>query len=146
MKRIYKDIEKEKMPDMKERKYRCYFKLKYCILFIAFAMFVLSDFFIPIAYYLGKGELEMDSFSFEDDEEEDNVILDFVYIIPIYIIINAYTVVTIFSVTRSTYISGDLLSGKNINDNISLMKTIKLFCEDAFVVIYCNLYYFNVVF
>ena len=85
----------------------------------------------------------MDSFSFEN-EEEDNVILDFVYMIPIYIFINAYTVVTIFSVTRSTYISGDLLSGKNINDNISLMKTIKLFCKNALVVIYCNFYYFKI--
>ena len=62
----------------------------------------------------------------------------------VFFLTSFYTIANIFSITRNTYITGDILSGKNMNDNISLMKTTQLISENAFVLVYCNLYMFKI--
>ena len=47
----------------------------------------------------------------------------------------------LFSTNRRNYISKDFLSGKKINDDISLMKTLKEICSYSFPLVYCNFYF-----
>ena len=56
---------------------------------------------------------------------------------------SSYTVIMLFSMNKRTFISGDFLSGKKINDSISLMKTIKEICGLTFPLCYCNFYFWK---
>ena len=64
---------------------------------------------------------------------------------PFSLIVSCYTVIMIYSDTRKNYISGDFLYDKQINDNISLMKTVQIICGYSFSIIYCNLYFWRVI-
>ena len=44
---------------------------------------------------------------------------------------------------KRAFISGDFLSGKKINDSISLMKTLKDICGYTFPLCYCNFYFWK---
>ena len=44
----------------------------------------------------------------------------------------------IYTATRKQFISGDFLYNKNINDDLSLLKTVQLVCGYAFSIVYCN--------
>ena len=46
----------------------------------------------------------------------------------------------IYTNKRKDYISGDYLYDKQINDNISLLKTVQIICGYSFSILYCNLY------
>ena len=59
------------------------------------------------------------------------------------IFVSSYTIIIIFSISRRYYISGDYLYGRNMNDTISLIKTLKIICGFAFPLVFCNLYIFN---
>ena len=76
-----------------------------------------------------------------------NKILGFIEILflTIFIIIlnSAYTIIVTYSLNRRNYISGDYLSGKKKNDNISLMKTVNEITGYAFALVYCNIYYYK---
>lgn len=144
MKKLYKDIEGDK-ENLSKKCCFCYY-FKYVILFFVLIMIFLSDFLFPV-FNISN----IDSSSFEDSssyEKEDSIgelILAVLIIIPILIICcSFYTIVIIFSTTRSRYITGDILSGKNANDNISLIKTTKLISSSAFVLVYCNCYIYNI--
>ena len=144
MKRLYKDIEVDK-ENLSKKCCFCYY-FKYVILFFVLIMVFLSDFLFPFFYIPNS-----DSSSFEDSssyDKEDSIgelILSVLISIPILIICcSFYTIVIIFSTTRRRYITGDILSGKNANDNISLIKTTKLISSSAFVLVYCNCYIYNI--
>ena len=64
---------------------------------------------------------------------------------PFSLIVSCYTVIMIYSDTRKNYISGDFLYDKQINNNISLMKTVQIICGYSFSIIYCNLYFWRVI-
>ena len=49
----------------------------------------------------------------------------------------------LFSMNKRSFISGDFLSGKKINDSISLMKTVKEICGYSFPLCYCNFYFWK---
>ena len=71
------------------------------------------------------------------------IIMSLIFAIVIFIVVvvtSSYTIILLFSVNRRSYISGDFLSGKKINDSISLMKTIKEICGYSFSLVYCNYY------
>ena len=55
----------------------------------------------------------------------------------------AYTAIMLFSMNKRRFISGDFLSGRKINDSISLMKTVKEICGYTFTLCYCNFYFWN---
>ena len=119
-------------------------------------MVFISDILLPIVFY-SKNENNNSNISNDKnnttnlkESDEKKVpffqsLFELSFLIPIYFLCNAYTVIIIYSTTRSTYITGDFLSGKKINDNLSLMKTLKTICEDAFANIYCNLYFYKVI-
>ncbi len=54
---------------------------------------------------------------------------------------SSYTIITIYSTKRRRYITGDFLYDRQINDNISLMKTVQIICGFSFAIIFCNLYF-----
>ena len=84
-----------------------------------------------------------------DDDSIIDIIISIIFIsilmLFIVVITSSYTIITFFSVNRRRYISGDFLSGKKINDSISLMKTIKVICGYSFPLVYCNYYFWKYV-
>lgn len=60
-------------------------------------------------------------------------------------ICSSYTLIIIYHTKRSRYITGDFLYDKQINDNLSLMKTVQLVCGYSFALIHCNLYFWRVI-
>ena len=144
MKRLYKDIEGDE-ENLSKKCCFCYY-FKYVILFFVLIMIFLSDFLFPVfnIYNIDSSSFE-DSSSYEKEDSIGELILSVLISIPILIICcSFYTIVIIFSTTRRRYITGDILSGKNANDNISLIKTTKLISSSAFVLVYCNCYIYNI--
>ena len=120
-----------------------FFYIKYIILYLALLAVVVTDFLLPIIIDVDVSEFDSSSSEEEENKKETTIflIIQIIIYIPFYFLFSAYTIITIYSITRRTYITGDFLSGKHINDNLNLMKTLKIFCEDAFVLVYCNFYF-----
>ena len=92
----------------------------------------------------------------EDDftksaEEKDSkfsmveFIIFIIVIYPVSVITSSYTLIMIYSTKRKNYISGDYLYDKQINDNISLLKTVQIICGYSFSILYCNIYFWRTV-
>ena len=155
------DIEEEKKDDLTNSICHCiWITIKYLILLIVFFMVVFSDIFLPI-YAQSKAENNNETNSTvpnnsnnsdnSNNDNEDsglaNKILDIIAVVflLIFIIIlnSAYTIIVTYSLNRRNYISGDYLSGKKKNDNISLMKTVNEITGYAFALVYCNIYFYK---
>ena len=155
------DIEEEKKDDLTNSICHCiWITIKYLILLIVFFMVVFSDIFLPI-YTQSKAKNNNETNSTvpnnstnsdnSNNDNEDsglaNKILDIIAVVflLIFIIIlnSAYTIIVTYSLNRRNYISGDYLSGKKKNDNISLMKTVNEITGYAFALVYCNIYYYK---
>ena len=83
------------------------------------------------------------------DKEESvamNVATGIMGMIVASVICCPYTVITIYTAIRKRYISGDFLYDKQINDEISLMKTVQLVCGYSFAIVYCNLYFWKTIY
>ena len=123
-------------------------------------MVVFSDIFLPInTQSKAKNNNETNSAVPNDSTNSDNSnndnedsglankILDIIAVVflLIFIIIlnSAYTIIVTYSLNRRNYISGDYLSGKKKNDNISLMKTVNEITGYAFALVYCNIYFYK---
>ena len=145
MKKLYKDIEVDK--ENLSKKCCCIFcYFKYVILFFVLIMVFLSDFLFPFFYIPNSDSSSFeDSSSFDKEDSIGELILTVLECIPlIFLLCSFYTIVVIFSITRSGYITGDILSGKNANDNISLIKTTNLISGSDFVLVYCNCYMYKI--
>ena len=150
MKKISKDFAKEREKDLnyiKTKKGKTCFCVKYTIIFLAFSLVILTDFLIPIICYADRDMFQdlVDSDKYQDDDETTSTLaIGLIILIPLYIFCSSYTVIVIYSITRRKYITGDFLYGKHMNDNLSLVKTVKSICGYSFAVIYCNLYFWVV--
>ena len=117
-------------------------------------MVILTDILLPLVLYTSKGNnnstdtTKTDAAS-QDDDEDRNIFLDIVIIIIEFFILIcitcSYTIIMLYSINRRGYISGDFLSGKKINDTISLMKTLKKICAYSFPLVYLNFYFWKIV-
>ena len=146
MQKLYKEIEQEKNVEMERlnANKKCSWRL--VILFIAFSIILITDFLLP---FINNPE---QSYNDDNEEEEDyekeesslGLAIGVLLSIVITIVTNSYTIVRIYSATRRQYITGDFLYDKQINDMISLVKTIGEICGDAFALVYCNLYFWIV--
>jgi hypothetical protein len=158
MNNLTNDIEEEKNDDLNNSLCHCiWITIKYLILLIVFFMVVFSDIFLPIyAQSKAKNNNETNSTvpnnsdnSNNDNEDSGlaNKILDIIAVVflLIFIIIlnSAYTIIVTYSLNRRNYTSGDYLSGKKKNDNISLMKTVNEITGYAFALVYCNIYFYK---
>ena len=143
LKKLYKEIEKEKNP--KESKSKCSFRL--VILWIAFVIAIVTDFVLPLALDYENDYYNKDNSELFDKDKSDvlNVAAGIIGMIIASVICCPYTVITIYTTMRKRYISGDFLYDKQINDDISLMKTVQLVCGYSFAIVYCNLYFWKTV-
>ena len=156
LKRKYKDIEEEKKKDLnKTTKIKICFYINYIILFLAFSIVIISDFILPFVLYSNEKKLKSQNNrtiiadkinSNSKNEKKENITLprlclEIILMFLLFLICNGYTIILVYSTTRSEYISGDFLYGKHINDDLSLMKTVKLICGYTFSLVHCNLYF-----
>ena len=166
---LYKDILQDTKDELYElpsrdrcNRKQCLTMGKYIILFIVFIMIILSDICVPIVAYdneVKKGENSTDiindmsdTFTYSDgvintkddpEEEESSVAANIIEFIVIVWFFSAYTIMLFYTINRREYLSGDFLSGKSVNDNINLMKTLKEICGFTYPVIYCNFYFWK---
>ena len=144
LKKLYKEIEKEK--NAANVKSKC--SLGLIILFIAFSIAIVTDFVLPLVFDYEKDFYDKDNNSdlFSDNKSDaENVTVGIIGMILASIIACPYTIITIYTTMRKRYISGDFLYDKQINDDISLMKTVQLVCGYSFAIVYCNLYFWKTV-
>ena len=114
------------------------------ILFVAFFIALTTDFLLPIVFN------PEDNFTNSVDEVHTNFsLVEFIaFIILVYpfsVITSSYTLIMIYLTKRKEYISGDYLYDKQINDNISLLKTVQIICGYSFSILYCNIYFWRTV-
>ena len=140
LKLLYDDMETE---SNKQQKCTC----GMVILFIAFSIAIVTDFVLPLAF-----DYESDQEYYNNDNSDlfdknesavNNVAAGILGMIVSSFIACPYTIITIYTTTRKRYISGDFLYDKEINDDISLMKTVQLVCGYSFALAYCNLYFWK---
>ena len=141
LKKLYKEIKNEKTA-----KDKCSCGL--VILFIAFTIAIVTDFVLPLAFNYKKEYYDKsNSDLFEKDKSEViNLAYAIIGMILASIFCCPYTVIIIYSTMRKRYISGDFLYDKQINDEISLMKTVQLVCGYSFAIVYCNLYFWKTIY
>ena len=119
-------------------------------------MVLITDILLPFSLYTSDGNNNTtdttvtDSVSQDDDEDgSGNVFLDIIVLIfAIILLISitcSYSIIMLYSINRREYVSGDFLSGKKINDTISLMKTLKKICAYSFPLVYLNFYFWKTV-
>ena len=140
LKKLYHEIDKETKEDLKRlgmnKKCTCGF----IILFVAFSIALITDFLLPIAF---DPEDDFTESVEEKHEKLDSIwalIISIIIIYPVSVLTSSYTIIMIYATNRKNYISGDYLYDKQINDNISLLKTVQIICGYSFSILYCNLY------
>ena len=144
LKKLYKKIEKEKEQAKKLSKCTCCL----VILFLAFTVAITTDFFLPIAFNYQKDYYADENSDLFDKEKGEvlNVAYGILGMILSSVICCPYTIIMIYNTKRKRYISGDFLYDKQINDDISLMKTVQLVCGYSFAIVYCNLYFWKTIY
>ena len=143
LKKLYHEIDKETKEDLNRFRMKKKCTCGFVILFLAFSIVLISDILLPITF----GSDEDYTKSAEGNEVRFSSILELVLgiilIYPFSVIVSSYTLIMIYSTIRKNYISGDYLYDKQINDNISLLKTVKIICGYSFSILYCNLYFWR---
>ena len=144
LQKLYKEIENEQKSAKDEAKCSCCL----VILFIAFTIAIVTDFVLPLAFNYKKEYYDKsNSDLFEKDKSEViNLAYGILGMILASIFCCPYTVITIYTTMRKRYITGDFLYNKQINDDISLMKTVQLVCGYSFAIVYCNLYFWKTIY
>ena len=140
-------------------KHKFWKSIKYILLYFSFAMVLITDIILPLSLYsINKDKSQTNTATYipqtdtasasKDDDDSGSIITDIFIIIiglvVLLIITSSYTIITLYSINRRGYISGDFLSGKKINDTISLMKTLKVVCSDSFPLVYLNYYFWKI--
>ena len=146
LKRLYKEIQKDKEDDLfRLNNKKCSFsrQLRFLILLIALIIIILTDFLLPLALYTKEDDNVYDDEEFEKEESTIELIFSVLEAIALSLLCSDYTIAKIYSGMRKEYISGDFLYDKQINDNLSLVKTVQMICGDAFAIVYCNLYFYK---
>ena len=140
LKKLYKEIEKEKDDDINRvsNKKRTCFNF---IFFLAFIIVICTDFLLPIALNFKEDFIHDDKY--EKEKSLIELIIGILFAVGLSIVCSSYTVITIFATKRRRYITGDFLYDKEINDDISLMKTVQIICGFSFAILYCNLYFWK---
>ena len=142
LKKLYKEIEKEKENDLENignnKKGTCgdFF------LAIAFIIEVVTDFILPIVLDSEEDYIDEDD-KYEKEKSMFGLAVAVIIAILFSVVWNSYTIITIYSTKRRRYISGDFLYDKQINDNLSLLKSVQLICGFSFSLVYCNLYFWK---
>ena len=145
LKKLYHAIDQDTKHDLSMFKLEKSCSCKFVILFIAFSIVLITDFLLPITFdpeddFTKSAESKTDRF-----ESKWALIIGIILFYPFSVIISSYTLIMIYSTNRKNYISGDYLYDKDINDNISLLKTVQIVCGYSFSILYCNLYFWRTI-
>ena len=119
------------------------------IILLCYAVFfiLINDILLPLLFKYGVKEGDMD-FNSGKSEKEKNVgqlILSVIIIFPVMALCSVYTFIMIYTHTKKSYISGDFLYDKKINDSLNLLKSVQIICGYSFSIVYCNLYYWKAI-
>ena len=143
LKQLNKEIKKESQNEINNvnSNKKCTFVS--IVRFIAFSIVILSDVILPIS--LDKDDEYSSSREGTDLTAESSFELAVLILmcIPFTIICSSYTIIIIYATKRRRYITGDFLYDKQINDNLSLLKTVQIVCGYSFSLLYCNLYFWR---
>jgi hypothetical protein len=145
LKKLYYGIDQETKEDSNRFRMNKKCSCGFVILFIAFSIVLVTDFLLPLAF---DPEDDFTKSAGEKHKRFDSVgelILGTIVIYPFSVVLSSYTVIVIYSTIRQNYISGDYLYDKQINDNISLLKTVQVICGYSFSILYCNLYFWRTI-
>ena len=145
LKKLYKEINEETKEDINRLNMNKKCTCGFVILFIAFSIVLLTDFLLPIFF---DPEDDFTKSSEENHEKFDSIgalIIGIILIYPFSVITSSYTLIMIYATNRKEYISGDYLYDKQINDNISLLKTVQIVCGYSFSILYCNIYFWRTI-
>ena len=146
LKKLYHEIDKETNEDLNKFRMNKKCTCGFVILFVAFSIVLLTDFLLPIGF---DPEDDFTKSAEEKHEKLDSLwelIIGVIISYPLSLIVSSYTVIMIYSTIRKDYISGDYLYDKQINDNISLLKTVQIICGYSFSILYCNLYLWRTIY
>ena len=144
LKKLYKKFMNEK--ETNKECTCCY--CCYCIaLFLAYLIVVLTDFILPIDFNYDDDFYSDSPKEYEKEKDIFSLILGVILSVFICGLCCSYTLVTVYSTKRMTYITGDFLSDikVKISDSISLMKTVQVVCGFSFALVYCNLYFWKAI-
>ena len=145
LKKLYHEIDKETEEDLNRLNMNKKCTCGFVILFIAFSIVLLTDFLLPIFF---DPEDDFTKSSEGNHEKFDSIgalIIGIILIYPFSVITSSYTLIMIYATNRKEYISGDYLYDKQINDNISLLKTVQIVCGYSFSILYCNIYFWRTI-
>ena len=145
LKMLFKEIEKENKSRRFNNKKCHWYNI---VFFIAFSIAIVTDFLLPIVLDSDKNESDRSEYSDGEHEKEKSTLslgVSIVISIAFAVITSPYTLITIYTTIRRKYISGDFLYNKQINDNLSLIKTVQLICGFSFSVIFCNLFFWRTI-
>ena len=145
LKKLYKEIDQENKKDLDRAKMNKKCTCGFVILFIVFSIALLTDFFLPLIFdpeddFTKSAETKLERF-----DSIGTLVLAIIVIYPFSVVLSSYTVIMIYSNNRKNYISGDYLYDKQINDNISLLKTVQIVCGYSFSILYCNIYFWRTI-
>jgi hypothetical protein len=148
LKKLYEEIDKETKEDINRLNMnkKCTCTCGFVILFIAFSIVLLTDFLLPILFDPEDDFKKSSEGNNEESEPIGTLIIGIIILIyPLSITTSSYTLIMIYATNRKKYISGDYLYDKQINDNISLLKTVQIVCGYSFSILYCNLYFWRTI-
>lgn len=145
LKKLNKEIKNEAITEINRlnANKKCYWVN--VIRFIAFSIVILTDILLPICFDKDN-DIDYTSSVDEAQDLEDTgltLAVEILLVIPVTVICSSYTVIIIYATKRRKYITGDYLYDKQINDDISLLKTVQLVCGYSFALLYCNLYFWR---
>ena len=145
LKQLYHEITEETNVDLNRLRMNKKCSWRFVILFIAFSIALLTDILLPIAFDPEDDFTKSAEGKHEKFDSIGALILGIILSYPFSVIVSSYTVIMIYSTNRKNYISGDYLYDKQINDNISLLKTVQIICGYSFSILYCNLYFWRTI-
>ena len=141
------ETEKKKNRDLKKGCfYIIYLFIKYIFYIGIFLVIIFTDFILPL---IKTAELDRNESSQRNLEEKlfKYSISEWIYFILKLIVNSSYTIAVLFSLNKRLFISGNLLYGKNLSDNLNLIYSINSIAGMAFPLAYCNLYlWYNITF
>lgn len=140
-KKLYHEIDEEIKGNLS--KYNKCYSCFYYVLYINFFVVIATDIILPLA--LGM-EIDFSSSDIQakKDESTFELVVGTFLSVGFAVIFSSYTIITIYATTRKEYITGDYLYDKQINDTLSLLKTVQIICGYSFAILYCNLYLWKV--
>ena len=135
------ESKKNNKDNNKDNKHGSCFRACFDIMgFISLIMVIVSDFLLPLLLKYQDDDVDEDKY---EKESLIFLIISLFIILILAILFMPYTIISFIASIRRRYITGDFLYDKQINDHISLMKTVQIVCGYSFTIIYCNLYFWK---